>query len=96
MEGDIPESKPWEVEKIVGKQTAISDAKKVMTYQVRWLGYGPEYDEWRNVAKLANCKDLVAESETRQANQVLKKPRSRPKKKCGHLASDLGRRLDGI
>lgn len=28
-------------------------------YLVRWLGYGPEYDNWINVKDLGNARELV-------------------------------------
>jgi len=48
--------------------------KSVAQYLQRWKGYGPEYDEWRSLAKLGNCMDLVEEYEARQiATGALKK-----------------------
>jgi hypothetical protein len=32
-------------------------------YQVRWLGWGPEWDQWYDLDKLGNAKELVEEYE---------------------------------
>ena len=64
VEGDTEEWKSYEVEKMVKKRTRKYGNRPVAQYLIRWLGYGPEYDEWRSLAALGNCMELVEEFES--------------------------------
>jgi hypothetical protein len=37
--------------------------KKVAQYLIQWLGYDPEFDEWKSLNELENCIELVEEFE---------------------------------
>ena len=49
----------YEVERIVDRKIVSKGGKKVTMYKVRWLGYGPEDDQWLASDRL-NCPELVA------------------------------------
>ena len=66
MEGDTPQYQSYEVEKLVGKRLRRYKRTTVTQYLVRWVGYGPEYDEWRSLSALDNCLELVEEYEANQ------------------------------
>ena len=63
VEGDTPTSKSWEIEKIVGKRTRKFGKANVTQYRIKWLGWGPEWNEWKSISALGNALDLVAEWE---------------------------------
>ena len=54
------DSDSYEVERIVDRKIVSKGGKKVTMYKVRWLGYGPDEDQWLASDRL-NCPDLVAE-----------------------------------
>ena len=49
----------YEVEKVVNKRTRKFGRTQIRQYLVRWLGYGPEYDEWKPLSKLQGCLQLI-------------------------------------
>lgn len=49
----------YEVEKIVNRRTRKFGRTLIKQYLVRWLGYGPEYDEWKPLSKLGGCLQLI-------------------------------------
>ena len=49
----------YEVERIVDRKIVSKGGKKVTMYKVRWVGYGPEDDQWLASDRL-NCPELVA------------------------------------
>ena len=63
VEGDTPEYQSYEVEKQVDKRIRKYGRTPVTQYLVRWLGYGPEYDEWRSISALENSMELVEQYE---------------------------------
>jgi hypothetical protein len=63
-EGDTPQWKSYEVERIVDKRMRTYGSKKVAQYLLKWKGYGPEWNEWRSITKLGNCIDLVEDYES--------------------------------
>ena len=63
MEGDTEDLQSWEIEKLLNKRTRTRKGKKIVQYQVRWLGWGPEWDQWYDLDKLDNAKELVEEYE---------------------------------
>ena len=56
------DSDSYEVERIVDRKIVSKGGKKVAMYKVRWLGWGPDDDQWLTSDRL-NCPDLVAEFE---------------------------------
>ena len=50
----------YEVERIVDRKIVSKGGKKVTMYKVRWLGWGPDDDQWLTSDRL-NCPELVAE-----------------------------------
>lgn len=63
MEGDTEDLQSWEIEKLLNKRTRTRRGKKIVQYQVRWLGWGPEWDQWYDLDELGNAKELVEEYE---------------------------------
>ena len=49
----------FEVQSIVDRKIVSKGGKKVTMYKVRWLGWGPEDDQWLARDRL-NCPQLVA------------------------------------
>ena len=49
----------YEVERILDRKIVSKGGKKVTMYKVRWLGYGPDDDQWLASDRL-NCPELVA------------------------------------
>ena len=54
-----PESKEYEVEKIVGHKRV--GKKATLRYLIRWVGYGPQFDTWGSATDLKNAADLLRE-----------------------------------
>ena len=63
VEGDTDEYKSWEVERILNKRVIRKGRGFATQYLIRWLGYGPEYDQWYNAKDLTNSDDLVRQYE---------------------------------
>jgi hypothetical protein len=60
----------WEIERILsGRKTRKGGG---IEYLVRWLGWGPQYDQWLNINELGAAQDLV--HEYRQNNPVDQEP----------------------
>lgn len=53
----------YEVEKVVDKRVRRYGRTNVTQYLVRWLGYGPEHDEWKSLTALSFCLDLIEDYE---------------------------------
>jgi len=60
VDGDTERVKSFEVDRLVGKREAVRGTE----YLLRWKGYGPEWDEWRNLPELENATDLVNDYES--------------------------------
>ena len=56
VDGDTDAVKSFEVEKITAHRPT---ARRGMEFLVRWKGYGPEEDVWRNVPELGNALDVL-------------------------------------
>jgi hypothetical protein len=65
MEGDIDKVKSFEIEKLIHKRIT---ARRGIEYLVRWKGWGPQYDEWRNIPELQNALELINEYEKSMEN----------------------------
>ena len=65
---DMPE---LEVEKIVGESWRRgSKGRRVKYYKIRFLGLGPEEDEWKTRQGLRNAPDLLAEWEQKRKDEL--------------------------
>ena len=60
VEGDIANVKSFEVERLIDRRQI---KRRGLEYLVRWRGYGPEDDQWRNLFELGDAMDLVREYE---------------------------------
>lgn len=60
-----------EVEQIVAERWIKRRTTQVPQYKVRWLGYGPEYDEWKTKPELVNAP-LVLEAWIRKQSRTPK------------------------
>ena len=66
VEGDTEDWKSYEVERVEAKRLRKFGRTTVTQYFVKWVGYGPEFNEWRSISYLDNCLDLVEEFEQRE------------------------------
>ena len=79
IEGDTDDWRFYTMEKIIDKRLKKFGRITVTQYMVKWLGYGPEYNEWRSLSYLNNCLELVEEYEQRVATtEGLPKPAATP------------------
>lgn len=68
VEGDTATVKSFEIERLINKRQT---ARRGSEYLVRWKGYGPEYDVWRNLPELGDAMDLVDDYEKSLTATVL-------------------------
>ena len=61
VEGDTELVKSFEIERLINKRQT---ARRGPEYLVRWLGYPPQFDEWRNLPELGDAMDLVHDYES--------------------------------
>ena len=61
----------WEVEKIIGKR----QRRGKTDYLVRWLGWGPEHDQWLTPHQAVGCEELIEEFEANQSAQPARQGR---------------------
>lgn len=53
----------YEIERLLNKRVTKRGRGLSTQYLVRWLGYGPEFDEWYNVKDLGNAQELIEDYE---------------------------------
>ena len=53
----------WEIERLLDKRTIRKGRGFSTQYLVRWLGYGPEHDQWYPTKNLLNAAELIEEYE---------------------------------
>ena len=70
VEGDTDDWRSYVVERILDKRIRKFGRTTVTQYMVKWLGWGPEYNEWRSLSYLDNCLELVEEYEERQRTKL--------------------------
>lgn len=58
----------YELDAILNKRTIRRGRKTIQQYLIRWKGYGAQWNEWYDEAKLPNARELIAEFEESQAN----------------------------
>ena len=62
--GDFNDLPEYEIEKIVSEKIRKAPrGRKIMLYKVRWVGYGPEYDEWLTKKRLRNAPMILRDWE---------------------------------
>lgn len=81
MKRNIEFEKSYEVKKIINKRIKIYEKTAMIQYFIRWLEYGPEYDEWKNLAALADCMNLIRDYENKNIGIVKKTSQHDSKKK---------------
>ena len=64
VEGDTNDLKSYEVEKDLNRRVIPKGRGFTTEYLIRWLGYGPEFDQWYNVKHLSSSQDLIASYES--------------------------------
>jgi hypothetical protein len=70
---DDPEAE-WEVEAVVKKRVLRRGRGTKVQYLVRWKGFGPEYDEWKDEESLEDCSESVKEYEFSTGNTTWTPP----------------------
>jgi len=53
---EVEGEEEYEVEEVLRHEPARGGKKK---YLIKWVGYGPEYNEWKSEEELSHCADLV-------------------------------------
>ena len=67
VEGDTDRVKSYEIERLVNKRQT---KRRGPEYLVRWRGYGPEHDDWRNLPELGDAQQLVKDYEDARQKTV--------------------------
>jgi hypothetical protein len=49
----------WEIEGIVAERSRKRGARRIPQFRVRYVGYGPEHDEWVPRSFLRNASDVL-------------------------------------
>ena len=63
VEGDTPTSKSYELAKILNKRVMKKGRGFATEYLIKWKGYGPQHDVWRNVKQLGDAQGLIEDYE---------------------------------
>ncbi len=63
VEGDTDDYKSYYLDRILNKRVIKKGRGYATEYLVKWKGYGPEHDTWRNLKTLGDALDLVREYE---------------------------------
>ena len=58
-----PDTDAYEVERILDKRVIRKGRGYSIQYQIRWKGWGPEYDRWYRLKDLGDCQELIEEYE---------------------------------
>lgn len=95
VEEDIEFEKSYEVEKMIDKRERRFEKIMIIQYLIKWLKYDPEYDEWKSLAALTDCMNLVHVYEKNMADN--KKKRNGKKKNKGETvtSSEISKRKKG-
>ena len=72
IEGDTDFEKSYEVKKIVNKKIKTYEKISIIQYLIRWFDYESEYDEWKNLAALIDCMNLVHDYEKNETVLIKK------------------------
>jgi hypothetical protein len=49
----------YEVDDIIDEQDHLEGSRNIKQYQVRWVGYLPEWDSWLNSNQLWNAPEVL-------------------------------------
>ena len=63
VEGDTPEFRFYELDRILNKRIVRKGRGFATEYLIKWKGYGPQHDVWRNEKYLDNARDLIQDYE---------------------------------
>lgn len=69
-EGAAPSEDIWEVAAIIQKRKF----RRKTQYLIRWLGFGPEHDVWKDEDELFGCADLIRSYEHAIGNMEWMEP----------------------
>ena len=72
IESDTEFEKSYEVKKIVNKKIRKYEKTWIIQYLIRWLDYESEYDEWKNLAALIDCMNLIYDYEKNETALIKK------------------------
>ena len=73
IKNDIDFEKSYEVKKIVNKKIKKYEKTPITQYLIRWLDYESKYDEWKNLATLIDCMNLIHDYEKNEQKILIKK-----------------------
>ena len=90
IKDDTKFEKSYEIEKIVDKRIRTYKKTAVTQYFIRWFEYDFEYDEWKNLAALADCMNLIYEYEKKV--KIFKKKQKNESKKASQKTNQKQRR----
>jgi hypothetical protein len=74
---DTETYKFYEIERVLNKKTRQYERIKMNQYLIRWKKYESEFDEWKSLANLQHCINLIEKFERRKSTRSQKKTRSR-------------------
>ena len=63
VEGDTPTFRSFELDHIFNKRVIKKGRGFATEYLIKWKGYRPEHDVWRNVNQLGDAQDLIQDYE---------------------------------
>ena len=87
--------KNYEVDHLLGKRSRKFGRTNVVQYLVRWKGYGPAYDQWKSIAKLAGCMDLIEKYEREHPAPPASKASAEEASKASAKASKTSAKASG-
>ena len=70
VEEDNEFEKSYEIEAIIDKRIRKFEKTSITQYKIKWLRYDSEFDEWRFVAKLDDCMNLVKNYEKQFTSSI--------------------------
>ena len=73
IESDTDFEKSYEIEKIVNKKIKMYEKISVTQYLIRWFDYESKYDEWKNLAALIDCMNLIHDYKKNDKKTLIKR-----------------------
>ena len=68
---DFIEAPEFEVDQIIDQKWIKKGKRRLKKYKVRFIGYGPEWDEWLTRQALTNAPDKIKEWELSEKNEAI-------------------------